>query len=815
MVDEAELVALGGLLHDIGKFKQRGSSQKKKHQEFGYEFLKKYSDRYLKEFDSLPLFAKFHHRSDLYAFSGDIRVKNLLTIVCEADNISSGERREFDDYDSFKVENPLESVFSSVNLGKGKAEKCYYPLRVFSSKSYFHPEKIAKNSQGDYRDLFEKFENEFEIAIRHSSFNALLHTLEKYTTFVPAMLTENNDISLYDHLKTTSAIAICIYYYHRSELDRDIRREIENRKEKKYLVVGGDISGIQDFIYTITSKGALKYLRARSLFLELMVEDVVAEIIHRLGLTRANIIFSGGGRFYILAYNTEEAKNQIAEIAKRVNRWLFDNFWGKLYFAIEWVEISGEELSKFRSEGKSIWELINRKLKVRKLRKFLDVAGEGDLIENYIPDSGNFGECDVCKVPAVLRDVEDVKVCQNCGEFLVMGKEILKADGFIRLKETDEEIKYSLPFSCFVPVRIGELSDYPEDSEIYVRDIEAAGIEIAAKFNLIPISIGRYYARRDDGSVKEFDELAKCATGAKKLAVLRMDVDDLGKVFSIGLKDNETISRMATLSRFINHFFKNCIDLICAGEERGDAPRIKGKKQKKDVVVVYAGGDDLFIVGAWDDVFELTFEIQDLFRKYVGENPNITISAGYAIFDPKFPLYRMAEITGKREETAKDEGVEIGKIAINGGELEIKAKGRIYLMDRFLKDKERKWGFKESYTWEEFRRVWKEYIPKIYDESKVKLKIPRGVLWKILDARREYLKNVKGFKWQILLIYYLSRVRSGSNGKRLIEEISGLAERDFQKIERGEPLDIFYIDVPLKIVDFAVRGGVREPEGGV
>ncbi|WP_456328875.1 hypothetical protein [Archaeoglobus sp.] len=36
-----------------------------------------------------------------------------------------------------------------------------------------------------------------------------------------------------------------------------------------------------------------------------------------LNLTRANIIFTGGGRFYILAYNTKEAKEKISKMVKR------------------------------------------------------------------------------------------------------------------------------------------------------------------------------------------------------------------------------------------------------------------------------------------------------------------------------------------------------------------------------------------------------------------------------------------------------------------------------------------------------------------
>ncbi|RLI77786.1 type III-A CRISPR-associated protein Cas10/Csm1 [Archaeoglobales archaeon] len=801
---EAKLVAIGGLLHDIGKFEQRATLQKKKHQECGYDFLKKYTERYLKEYDKLPLFARYHHKNDLKEFSGEIRTKNLLNIVCEADNISSGERRTEDEM-KFNLENPLECVLSSINIGKGEVEKMYYPLKLFSLESYFYPVKHCKNTSDDYRKLFEAFEKEFENAIKNLNFNVLMSVLERYTTFIPTMLTETNDISLYDHLRTTSAIALCLYHYHLNELDKDLERKIEDIVDKKYLVVGGDVSGIQEFIYTITSKGALKYLRARSLFLELLVEDVVMEIIERLNLTRANVIFAGGGRFYILAYNTENARNEIKKIGEEVNKWLLKHFWGKLYFAIDFVEVNGEELSKFRTKKESIWELINRKLKKKKLRKFLDIAKVGDLIENYIPDSENYGECDVCKTPEILHDVDENKVCSVCKEFLEIGKTIPKSDGFVRVpKDSDVEKKYSLPFSIFIPFQSKELSGYPEGVKIYVKELKEIYFGFADRYDLIPISIGGYYSKDDKGNVKEFDELAKGSAGAKKLAVLRMDVDDLGKIFSIGLRDNETISRVATLSRFMNNFFKNCIDLLCKGDVSANAPRIKSERKEKEVVVVYAGGDDLFVVGAWDHVFELAFEIEDAFRKYVGMNPNITISAGYGVFDPKFPLYRMAEVTGDREERAKEEGEVVAKV--DG--LEIKKKGRVYLGDRAT-TVETKNGikFKESYKWSEFRRIWAEYITKIYDDSKPKLLVPRTVLRRILDARKEYLKNSKGFKWSVLLTYYLARVKVGENGKRLIDVIPKLASRDPEKARIGEPQDIYLIDVPLKFVDFADRGG--------
>jgi CRISPR-associated protein Csm1 len=61
-----------------------------------------------------------------------------------------------------------------------------------------------------------------------------------------------------------------------------------------------DISGIQQFIYTISSEKALKALRSRSFYLEIMMENLIDEILEKIGLSRANLIYSGGGHCYIL-----------------------------------------------------------------------------------------------------------------------------------------------------------------------------------------------------------------------------------------------------------------------------------------------------------------------------------------------------------------------------------------------------------------------------------------------------------------------------------------------------------------------------------
>lgn len=61
------------------------------------------------------------------------------------------------------------------------------------------------------------------------------------------------------------------------------------------MLFSADISGIQNFIYNIGGKGVLKGLRARSFYLEILMESAIDEFLERLELTRCNVIYTGGG----------------------------------------------------------------------------------------------------------------------------------------------------------------------------------------------------------------------------------------------------------------------------------------------------------------------------------------------------------------------------------------------------------------------------------------------------------------------------------------------------------------------------------------
>ncbi|MDW8101235.1 MAG: hypothetical protein RML36_17335, partial [Anaerolineae bacterium] len=50
--------------------------------------------------------------------------------------------------------------------------------------------------------------------------------------------------------------------------------------------------------------------------------------------------------------------------------------------------------------------------------------------------------------------------------------------------------------------------------------------------------------------------------GIQRLGVLRMDVDNLGKLFAEGFGENATLSRVAALSFAISLFFEGWVEVL-------------------------------------------------------------------------------------------------------------------------------------------------------------------------------------------------------------------------------------------------------------
>ena len=157
--------------------------------------------------------------------------------------------------------------------------------------------------------------------------------------------------------------------------------------------------------------------------------------------------------------------------------------------------------------------------------------------------------------------------------------------------------------------------------------------------NTAPRALATLPARHGAGAVEKgdvlhFEALAQFSQGARRLGVLKADVDTLSLLIQEGLNDERarglrpTITRMATMSSMLDLFFAGHVRRICLDYFQG---RPGWQKKEAEIpidglfYVVYSGGDDLFIVGPWDAVLRLTLSLRQDFTRFTGRNPNLRL----------------------------------------------------------------------------------------------------------------------------------------------------------------------------------------------
>ena len=101
------------------------------------------------------------------------------------------------------------------------------------------------------------------------------------------------DVSLYDHLISTAALAVCIYEYLKEKNELDKVRLGDD--DTPVLLLGGDLSGIQSFIYDVISTNAAKNLKGRSFYLQMLVDNLLQQLLEELGLSNSQVVYASGG----------------------------------------------------------------------------------------------------------------------------------------------------------------------------------------------------------------------------------------------------------------------------------------------------------------------------------------------------------------------------------------------------------------------------------------------------------------------------------------------------------------------------------------
>lgn len=647
MTDKQLKLAAGSLLHDFGKLLSRCSDGRDSGAD-GYEYLKERS--LLKDHGEILDCIRYHYGSSLKKAGVSDDAVCYVTYIADMIAAASDGISDLSKHSRAVREIPSGSVFNILN---GNDAACVYAPALLSGDGKInHPERsVYSFSEKFYEDIVSDITASLEkMTLSDEYIDSLLTLLESRLAYIPSSAEKSGkrDISLYDHVKLTAAFSLCIEQYLTEQEKTGYKQELSESTEeffskKAFCIYSMDISGIQNFIYNVSSKGALKGMRSRSFYLEVFLENAVDELLVRLGLCRANVIYTGGGHTYMLVPGTQRAVEIIADFESGLNSWLRDTFSVDLYAAGGYSFCSANDLKNIPDGSyRSIFSDVSRMISEKKLHRYTssDIA-----MLNRGSVSDHSRECSICHRSDKLTEEDECTICRGLKN--LSSAIIGYSSFFVVLKREYDEGSVPLPFGCSLHAcpenKISELISSPDYVRAYSKNKGYTGLD-----KVSDIWVGDYSAERS------FEDLVSASDGISRLGVIRADVDHMGQAFVNGFVKTgggkyETLSRTSALSGKLSLFFKLHINSIL---KNGEFQLFRNKNDKKrNAVIIYSGGDDLFIAGGWDDIICFAVDLYREFRKFT--QGTLTFSAGIGIFDSKFPVSAMAYQTGRLESMSK------------------------------------------------------------------------------------------------------------------------------------------------------------------
>lgn len=743
-------VYLAALLHDIGKFYQRADNligeviKDNQHLKalaemvcpindtgsFGYQhafwtckFFEDHADKTFNQIrengkelfrvnkyngrndDNLPNLAAFHHKPQT----------KLQAMVQLADWWSSGmeripdrlEKDEAPDFGKFRYKKvPMFSPFNKVHNGNFSSAYSFVPLSL-SEQCMPNPEILKTDFKNTDKKAFEekyislwKGFNERLIELPQDSYRgfaeSLLFLLKNYTWTIPASTNDMADVSLYEHLKTTAAIADCFYQYEKEfpgsfVWEKGVRKPNFSKGNYPLMLCCWDLSGIQDFLYNIAGSKASVSLKGRSFFLQLLVETIIQKTLNACDIQLGNVIYSSGGKLFILLPNTEKNIAKLNELHVEFEKNLWQEHKGKIYLCLGLQGFSFDSSKRiilFPDGSEGDFSILWKKVidhaasgKFRKYKSFID-----DSFESFFEPDGSWEKGEkyqLCAVtgeegiknqtlvnlnPKAESEEEKVWVLKTVKEQAELGNSLKDADYILTYLGKDEQGSNFLSkrATCNIDVAKSGIFHYLFDQQQLAFDdaefrkissVDVArvrGINLPEFYNYARLkgtgcSYGYlFYGGNKQASIsnenKTFEQL--CYVEQKNsesfLGILRMDVDGLGRIFAEGIpEEKRSFAAYSTFSAQLDWFFSGYLNTIRNSDLFRD-----------HVNIIYSGGDDVFAVGRWDKIIDFAEKIREEFRRFTGRE-DISISGGVTIVNAKFPIRLGASMAGTAEDKAK------------------------------------------------------------------------------------------------------------------------------------------------------------------
>jgi len=402
-------------------------------------------------------------------------------------------------------------------------------------------------------------------------------------------------------------------------------KDIDGILQDKMFLIGGDFYGIQKFIFdNLGSKNAAKVLRAKSAFCELFMVVLSKFICQKFSIDEKHILSCTAGKFEILSPKFDEAI--FKEIKGIVNTYFIKNFFGVSGVSLSRVECERADFTEAR-RYKELRDKISKAVELEKFKK-LNLK-EQDPVLSYDKGITNQTLCRICNIRKIAHDNDK---CEICSAFVRLGE---------RLASDSKKI----------------------NSKAIGIDFMDVDLEISENI--------RSYVAKEAGEIVDFEYLAKKSRGDNAIAVIKADVDNMGN-FIKNSDVTQSFINFDTFSKGINNFFSLYV------------PR-KMKEKFENSYTVFAGGDDLLIVGSYDQMIELAVFVRQEFMKFI-KTKDLSISFGIILAKPSTPISFLAQTSEKwlessKEMDGKDAITIFGKTAKWESYLSVRSK----ILDEFVK----------------------------------------------------------------------------------------------------------------------------------
>ncbi len=461
-----------------------------------------------------------------------------------------------------------------------------------------------------------------------------------------------------------------------SALKQDICRCLDQCGDE-LLLVKGDLSGIQNYLYSVNAAedaggGVAKRLRGRSFYLSATCHALADELTRVAGFdprTRNCALHAAGGKFLVALPYSDEVAAKVAAWKEVIDRWLWRETWGELSLNLASQRCRSEDLKLDFSTKVAL--PLQEQLDKGKLQKSLPllrngVAGNGKEWDSFPLFRAEYAdECHSCrKLPVkMVATAEKENLCEQCLRLEDLGK-YLKSPQLNKLHfragtaSGNRVISFHANHAVLrktareLPEIAGFVPQWPYHAIDPTQSTRGTtGQKAQDKLNSLCSRCSLDSAQQSecgsgrDRLITRFHCLATVAgikNGADKIAVLAADGDDFS--YHLNSTPGITLEDQVVLGKLIYQFFGNHLIALL---------------KEYDGLLIYSGGDDFVVVGPWAAVVRVAQQLQHDFAVWTKDR--LHFSAGIHITNPHEPVYESISIAQDHLAQAKKQ---LGKNAV-------------------------------------------------------------------------------------------------------------------------------------------------------